>query len=133
MQKRKARFMLFSIGAVGYGLIEIIWRGYTHWSMLGAGGICFMFFGSISDKLKKAGLFIKGLIGSTFITGVEFIFGVVFNIILKKNVWDYSKMPLNIIGQVCMPYSCLWVLLSIVGIPFAGRINRRLRGIKSKT
>ncbi|MBQ2285695.1 MAG: hypothetical protein II252_00050 [Clostridia bacterium] len=133
MQKRKARFMLFSIGAVGYGLIEIIWRGYTHWSMLGAGGICFMFFGSISDKFKKAGLFIKGLIGSTFITGVEFIFGVVFNIILKKNVWDYSKMPLNIIGQVCMPYSCLWVLLSIVGIPFAGRINRRLRGIKSKT
>ena len=133
MQKRKARFMLFSIGAVGYGLIEIIWRGYTHWSMLGAGGICFMFFGSISDKFKKAGLFMKGLIGSTFITGVEFIFGVVFNIILKKNVWDYSKMPLNIIGQVCMPYSCLWVLLSIVGIPFAGRINRRLRGIKSKT
>lgn len=133
MQKRKAEFMLFSIGAVGYGLIEIIWRGYTHWSMLGAGGICFMFFGSISEKFKKAGLFIKGLIGSTFITGVEFIFGVVFNIILKKNVWDYSKMPLNIIGQVCMPYSCLWVLLSIVGIPFAGRINRRLRGIKSKT
>ena len=50
MQERKARFMLFSIGAVGYGLIEIIWRGYTHWSMLGAGGICFMFFGGISEK-----------------------------------------------------------------------------------
>lgn len=133
MQKRKARFMLFSIGAVGYGLIEIIWRGYTHWSMLGAGGICFMFFGGISEKLKKAGLFIKGLIGSTFITGIEFIFGVIFNIILKKNVWDYSKMPLNIIGQVCMPYSCLWVLLSIVAIPFAGKINKRLVGKQSKT
>ena len=85
MQKGKIKFMLFSIGAVGYGLIEIIWRGYTHWSMLGAGGICFMFFGTISEKFKKAGLFVKSLLGSTFVTAVEFIFGVVFNIILKKN------------------------------------------------
>ena len=126
MQERKARFMLFSIGAVGYGLIEIIWRGYTHWSMLGAGGICFMFFGGISEKFKKTGIFIKGLIGSTFITAAEFVFGVIFNIILKKNVWDYSKMPMNIIGQICMPYSCLWVLLSLVGIPFAGKIKSKL-------
>ncbi len=127
MQKRRVKFMLFSIGAVGYGLIEVLWRGYTHWSMLGAGGICFMFFGTVSEKFKKAGIFIKGIIGSTFITGIEFIFGVVFNIILKRNVWDYSKMPMNIIGQICMPYSCLWVLLSIVGIPFAGRISKRLQ------
>lgn len=119
--------MLFSIGAVGYGLIEILWRGYTHWSMLGAGGICFVAFGRISEKFKKAGLFIKSLIGSGFVTGIEFLFGVIFNIILKKNVWDYSKMPMNLGGQICMPYSCLWVLLSLVAIPFAGRINRRLQ------
>ena len=127
MQKGKIKFMLFSIGAVGYGLIEIIWRGYTHWSMLGAGGICFMFFGTISEKFKNAGLFVKSLLGSTFVTAVEFIFGVVFNIILKKNVWDYSKMPMNIGGQVCMLYSCLWVLLSLVCIPFAGKVNKRLQ------
>ena len=71
MQNGKIKFMLFSIGAVGYGLIEIIWRGYTHWSMLGAGGICFMFFGTLSEKFKKAGLFVKSLIGSSFVTGKE--------------------------------------------------------------
>lgn len=86
-----------------------------------------MFFGTISEKFKKAGLFVKSLLGSTFVTAVEFIFGVVFNIILKKNVWDYSKMPMNIGGQVCFPYSCLWVLLSLVCIPFAGKINKRLQ------
>ena len=127
MQKGKIKFMLFSIGAVGYGLLEVIWRGYTHWSMLGAGGICFMFFGTLSEKLKHTGIFIKGLIGSSFVTGVEFVFGVVFNVILKKNVWDYSKLPFNIGGQICMLYSCIWVLLSIICIPFAGIINKRLQ------
>lgn len=127
MAKAKQKFMLFSIGAVGYGLIEIIWRGHTHWSMLTAGGICFTFFGSIGEKFKRIGIVAKGFIGSAFITGIEFIFGIVFNIILKKNVWDYSGMPFNVAGQICAPYSLLWVLLSITAIPFAEKLNKRLQ------
>ena len=126
MEKNKNRLMLFSIGAVGYGLLEIIWRGYTHWSMLGAGGICFLFFAKIGDKMKHAGILIKGIIGSGFVTAIELIFGIIFNIILKKNVWDYSKLPLNIGGQVCALYSFIWVLISIVCIPFAGFLSQRL-------
>ena len=127
MQKQKLQFMMFSIGACGYGLIEVLWRGYTHWSMLGAGGICFMIFGSISEKLKKASLLVKSIAGSAAVTAVEFVFGIVFNIILKKNVWDYSKMPLNIGGQICPLYSFLWMLLSLVCIPFASRVKKRLQ------
>lgn len=130
MQKREVRFMLFSIGAFGYGLIEILWRGYTHWSMLGAGGICFLFFGTISEKMKKASLFVKSIVGSGVVTAIELVFGIIFNVILKKNVWDYSKMPLNLGGQVCFLYSFLWMLLSIIFIPFASFINKRLQ--KSK-
>ena len=127
MSKNKIKFQLFSIGALGYGLIEILWRGYTHPSMLTAGGLCFVFFGSISEKIKKSSLFIKGVIGSAIITSIELIFGIIFNIILKKNVWDYSRMPFNIGGQICAAYSFLWMLLSIVFIPFAGFITKKLR------
>lgn len=127
MQKTKSKIILFSIGAFGYGLIEILWRGYTHWSMLSAGGICFMFFASMSEKLKRTSLFIKALIGSLFITGIELIFGVIFNVILKKNVWDYSKMPLNFGGQICAFFSFLWLLLSIIFIPVAGYVNKKLK------
>lgn len=127
MSKNKIKFHLFSIGAVGYGLIELLWRGYTHWSMLTAGGLCFVFFGTVSEKFKKAGLFIKGIIGSAFITSVELIFGIIFNIILKKNVWDYSRMPFNLRGQICAGYSFLWLLLSIIFIPFAGVVTKKLK------
>ena len=126
MSKNKSKFILFSIGAFGYGLLEILWRGYTHWSMLTAGGICFVFFGSLCEKLKRTGIFIKGIIGGAFITLIEFIFGIIFNIILKKNVWDYSRMPLNLGGQICAVYSFFWVLLSIIIIPFAGFVNKKL-------
>ena len=126
MPKSKARFMLFSIGAVGYGLLEVLWRGYTHWSMLTAGGICFMFFSRISERMKNAGILLKAIVGSGFITLIEFIFGVIFNIILKKNVWDYSKLPFNIAGQVCLLYSFFWGIISAVCIPFAGLVRKRL-------
>lgn len=48
------------------------------------------------------------------ITVIEFIIGIVFNIILKENVWDYSNMPLNIMGQICVPFSAIWFLLSFI-------------------
>lgn len=127
MKKNKIRFQLFSIGALGYGLIEILWRGHTHWSMLTAGGLCFVFFGNICEKLKRVSLIIKGIVGGIFITSIELIFGIIFNIILKKNVWDYSRMPLNLGGQICAVYSFFWVLLSMIFIPFAGFIKKKLK------
>ena len=127
MKAKSNKILLFSVGAVGYGLMEIIWRGYTHWSMLIAGGICFVFFAGINEKFKKTSIIIKGIIGSGFITAIELIFGIIFNVILKKNVWDYSKLPLNFGGQICALYSFIWLIISMLFIPFAGFINKKLK------
>lgn len=124
---KKTNFLLFSFGALGYGLIEILWRGHTHPSMLTAGGICFMFFGKIGTKLKNASLFLKAVIGSGFITFIELVFGIIFNIILKKDVWDYSKLPFNFKGQICLLYSTFWGILSMAFIPIATKMNNRLQ------
>ena len=94
MEKTKNSMMLFSIGAVGYGLLEVLWRGYTHWSMLGAGGICFVFFAKIGEKIKSGGIILKAIIGSGFITAIELIFGIIFNIILKKMFGITVNSPL---------------------------------------
>ena len=127
MKISKTYFSLFCIGGALYGIIEILWRGHTHPSMISAGGICFVLFSKIGEKLRNTGLFFKALLGSIVITFIELIFGVIFNIILKKNVWDYSKMPMNFLGQICFLYSFFWFLLSLIGIPFANFCKRELK------
>ncbi len=104
---------LFWIGALGYGLIEILWRGYTHISMLLAGGICLCKMKGLINRFRRRPLWRLALKSAVMITKVEFLFGVIFNKILKRGVWDYSDRRGNIAGQVCPLYSVLWFLLSL--------------------
>ena len=127
LKKHKCYLAIFGIGAVGYGLIEILWRGRTHWSMALAGGFSFLGLSKISERLKNSCLFVKALAGCIFITTVEFIFGVLFNIILKRKVWDYSRMPLNFCGQICALYSFFWLILSLLFIPISDKIRAKMR------
>ena len=34
--------VVFLIGGVTYAMIEIMWRGNTHWTMVLLGGLCFL-------------------------------------------------------------------------------------------
>lgn len=127
LKKHKCNLTIFGIGDIGYGLIEILWRGRTHWSMLCAGGMAFLGLSKISERLKSTNLFIKALWGCGFITTIEYIFGILFNIILRRKVWDYSHMPLNISGQICALYSFFWLILSFIFIPISDKIRYKMR------
>lgn len=126
MKTIKKDFVFFLIGGIGYGLIEILWRGYTHWAMLAAGGICFVIFSHIAETFKEKTLLAKALICAACVTSIEMFFGVFFNIILKENIWDYSSMPFNFMGQVCLMYTVLWGVLGLIFIPIAEKINKKL-------
>ena len=105
---------VYLFGSVLYGSIEILYRGYTHWTMLILGGLCF----SVMYLLSGTSLpFMARLVLSALIISVlEFGTGYVVNIILGWQVWDYSSQPLNILGQVCPAYSFIWFLLSVPGM-----------------
>lgn len=59
---------------------------------------------------------IQDLIGTAIVLLLEFIFGCVLNLWLDLAVWDYSNMPLNIFGQVCLPFTLIWYALVAVAI-----------------
>lgn len=83
------------------------------------GGLCFVSIGLINELFPwELGIVWQALIGGTLVTCLEFITGVIVNIWLKLGVWDYSGLPLNIMGQVCLPFYFAWVGLSVVAIVF---------------
>lgn len=103
---------VFVIGAVGYALIELLWRGRTHWTMMITGGICFVIIYALS-RLERVPLAYKCAMGALSITAVEFMVGCIVNIMLGWAVWDYSMLEYNIMGQVCLLFSIIWYLICI--------------------
>ncbi len=100
-----------------YFLIELFWRGHSHWTMAVMGGVCFILIGDINEFIPwNMPLILQGGIGSVVITAMELFCGVVLNLWLKLDIWDYSTMPFNFLGQICLPFSLLWVALSIVAV-----------------
>ena len=108
------------IGGTSYYLIEILWRGYSHIGMFILGGLCFILIGSISryySTSKRSFLIYQG-ISCLVITILELVFGLVLNIVLKLDVWDYSNLKFNFLGQICLKYSIFWFFLSLPAIVF---------------
>jgi uncharacterized membrane protein len=126
MSKTKKSALLFVIGGVGYGIIELIWRGRTHPTMILAGGICFLAFSKISLKFETKPLLFKALLSATVVTAVELVFGIIFNVIFKMHVWDYSTQPFNLFGQICLKFSFAWLLLGLLFVPLAEAINKKI-------
>ena len=105
------------IGSIVYMSLEVLWRGHTHWTMGVLGGICFICLGLINEILSwETPLVLQMLIGGTIITVLEFITGCIVNLWLGWNVWDYSELPYNLLGQISLFSSIGWVGLSLVGI-----------------
>ena len=120
-------FKIFSVGAIGYSFIEIVWRRYTHWSMALTGGFCFSALFNLYSKMSnKVSLKNKCICGSIIITASEFISGVLFNKILKYNIWDYSNKKLNIAGQICPTFSFYWLILCLPVTQICDYINKNL-------
>ena len=109
--------VLMATGGLLYVVLELIWRGRSHWTMFLLGGICFVALGLINEILPwSMALWKQILIGMAAITVLEFLTGCIVNLWLGWNIWDYSRLPGNILGQICPQYCLLWLPVSLAGI-----------------
>ena len=110
--------VLWIIGGTCYFMIEIMWRGYSHWTMFMLGGVCFIAIGLINQFYLtwNMNLLYQMFISAVIITVLEFIAGCILNIWLGWGIWDYSHLPFNILGQVCLLYMVMWYFLSLIAI-----------------
>ncbi|MDY2653474.1 MAG: hypothetical protein SOV79_12960 [Eisenbergiella porci] len=109
--------VLWGIGGLLYVLCELVFRGRSHWTMFIVGGLCFWLIGLINEVIPwDMPIWQQCIIGAIIITAVEFVAGCIINIGLGWQVWDYSGLPFNILGQICLPFTVLWSLLAAAGI-----------------
>lgn len=110
---------IFLLGGAVYICCELIYRGHSHWSMFIMGGLCLLAVGGLNEKClfpNWCGLLPQALLGAGIITVLEFICGLIVNVWLKWGIWDYSNVPFNIMGQVCLPFYFIWVGLAALAI-----------------
>lgn len=118
MEKVICKYMtLLLIGGGLYVLVELIWRGRSHWTMFLLGGLCFISIGLINEIIPwDMPLWQQIIIGAGIITALEFLTGCIVNLWLGWDVWDYSGLPGNILGQICPQFFLLWVPIALVAI-----------------
>ncbi|MBQ9530701.1 MAG: hypothetical protein IJR70_01370 [Eubacterium sp.] len=97
-----------------YCLIELMYRSRTHYSMFFCAGLSVIILLYIYQNNKSINPIVFALIASAVITLLELTFGIVFNIFLDEKVWDYSRTPLNFLGQICVPFSLIWFLFGLI-------------------
>lgn len=109
--------ILLLIGGFVYYAFELVLRGWSHWTMFLLGGICFILIGEYNEHVDwNTPLIKQGVVGACIVTALEFVVGMIVNVYLGWNIWDYSAVPLNFMGQICLPFSIAWIAVSILAV-----------------
>lgn len=132
-------FWIFFIGSITGFLVESIWcifrKGYfeSRSSIIyaplaiiyGFGGI--IIYVILKDMYNYKLCFILGAVGGTI---VEFLCSFLQEKVFGTVSWDYSHLPFNINGRICLVFSICWGLLAILWVkylqPFLDKLLRKI-------
>ena len=115
MKKFIGKLGLFLSCGFIYCMIEILFRGWSHWSMFVLTGFLGVFcVDSINNTLSFDCDYIVQILISTILCTIgEGISGIILNVWLQLNVWDYSKMTFGtfFFGQCNVIFCVAWALI----------------------
>lgn len=121
MKKLSEYLFLWAVGGCLYYGFEILFRGFSHWSMFVLGGVCLVFF-TVQGRMVhwEDPLWRQVLRCIVFVTSMEFITGIIVNKWLHLAVWDYSRLPFQLFGQICLQFTVIFSGLCAAGILLGG-------------
>lgn len=116
--------LLWFFGGALYFLLEVVFKTITghperiSWTMLLVAIL-------LTIPVERAGaelswacpLWIQAAVCAALVTAVELAAGLLLNVWLELDVWDYSAMAFNLWGQICPQFSVLWWGLCLIFIP----------------
>ena len=111
--------ILFTLGGSVYCICEILFRGFSHYSMFLAGGFVLSAIYSFAVDFPYTPYILKCFVGAVIITCTELGIGIAVNDLFNWKVWDYSDEILNLYGQICVKFFVLWFFVSALIYPLA--------------
>jgi len=88
-------------------------KGDTSLWMAPVGGACGLILSFLHRRIKYGASYrLSVLLGALSITLVEFTSGCILNLWLGFDIWSYKGLPLNILGQICLPFTLLWYVFT---------------------
>lgn len=129
MKRLSEGLFLWTVGGCLYYGFEMLFRGFSHWTMFVLGGICFDFFAMQGVMVNwEDPLWRQILRCIVFVTSMEFVTGIIVNKWLGMAVWDYSNLPFSLFGQICLPFMIIFSGLCAVGILLSGYLLHWIYG-----
>lgn len=130
--------LLWTWGAAMYFMLEVIYKtaignsDRISWTMMVLAFILCIPIERCGYEMEwETPLLVQASVCAALVTVVEFLSGLLLNVHLGLNVWDYSDIPFNICGQICPQFSCVWFVLCFVFIPVFDYIRYILIGGES--
>lgn len=118
------RVILFYLGGMIYAAMELMFRGWTHWSMFLLGGLCFLLIGALGEVPSPLPLLPRAVVGAGIVTMLELGCGLLVN--RSYQVWDYRAVPMNFCGQICLPFTLLWIGVCFLAIVVYAALDKHL-------
>ena len=112
MQSFRRALSVFAVGGMLYCASELLYRRRTHPSMFAAGGLALLTADRVRRVRCRGGAVVRVSLCTGAFTFIELCVGLLVNRRGRTRVWDYSRMPLNYKGQICLPFTRLWAALS---------------------
>lgn len=97
--------------------------------MLILAGFVFIVIGLLNEIWNWSTSFILQVVAGTAVaTASELLTGIIVNLWLGWNIWDYSGIPGNFMGQICPQFIVLWLFISAIAIVLDDAIRWKFFG-----
>ena len=121
--ERVLSVLLWFFGGTLYFLLEVAYKTATghqeriSWTMLVlAVVLCVPVERAGAELPWECPLWLQAAVCAALVTLVEFCAGCMLNLWIGLDIWDYSDIPFNLLGQICLPFSLVWLVLCFLFI-----------------
>lgn len=117
MKKIWEYILLLCFAGYTYVCLELLFRGRSDVSMLIVASICSIPIIFLNNIFSFEMDFLLQVIICTFsTTGIEYLAGQFF-VNKDHQIWDYSNIPFNLNGQICLRFMIIWFVIAAIMIP----------------